>query len=138
MRFPRATLVVAGLTFVALGLGFLVDPRGMGSFASLRLIQSSLVEIRAVNGGLELGLGIFFLVANARQRWIRAGLGGVILGCAGLAFGRAAGMLIEGRYDQVHVGFLALELVGVAIAFAAFFRAGAVYDASRIDRRRME
>ena len=138
MRFPRVTLVVAGMTFVALGLGFLVDPRGMGSFASLRLTQSSLVEIRAVNGGLELGLGIFFLTASARQRWIRAGLGTLILSCAGLAFGRAAGMVAERRFDRVHLGFMAVELVLAAVALAAFVRAGAVYDASRLDRRRRE
>ncbi len=138
MRFPRITLAVAGLVFVALGLAFLIDPRGASRFVSLQPAGSSQVAIRAVDGGLQLGLGIFFLVANVRERWIRAGLGAVILACSGLAFGRAAGMMMEGLYDRVHTGFLTLELFGVAVGFAAFARAGAVYDASRNDRRRME
>lgn len=138
MRFPRVTLVVTGLVFVGLGLWFLIDPRGASRFVSLQPAGSSQVAIRAVDGGLQLGLGIFFLVANARARWIRAGLGTVILACGGLAFGRAAGMMMEGHYDRVHTGFVAAELFGVAVGCAAFVRARAVYDASRSDRRRME
>ncbi len=138
MRFPRITLAVAGLVFVALGLAFLIDPRDASRFVSLQPAGSSQVAIQAVDGGLQLGLGIFFLVANVRERWIRAGLGAVTLACGGLAFGRAVGMTMEGQYDRVQTGFLTLELFGVAVGLAAFVRARSVYDASRISRRRME
>ena len=136
MRFPRLTLAVAGVIYVAIGLAFLVNPQAMAEFVLLRPAGPSLVAIRAVDGGLELGLGVFFLVAGMRERWTRAGLGGVILGCGGLALGRGIGMLLEGRLTSVHAGFMGLELLGVAVGTAAFGRARAAFEASRIDRRR--
>ena len=138
MRFPRLTLAVAGTVFVAIGLAFLLNPLGMAVLVSQQQTGPSQVAMRAVDGGLQLGLGIFFWVATMRERWTRAGLGAVILTCGGLAFGRAVGMLIEGRVDRVHTGFMGLELFGVAVGAAAFSRARAVYEASSIERRRLE
>lgn len=138
MRFPRLTLAVAGTVFVAIGLAFLLNPIGIARIVSLQLTGSGPVAVRAVDGGLQLGLGIFFWVATVRERWTRAGLGAVILTCGGLAFGRAVGMMIEGRFDRVHTGFMGLELFGVAVGSAAFGRARAVYEASTIERRRLE
>ena len=138
MRFPRLTLAVAGTVFVAIGLAFLLNPIGIARIVSLQLTGSGPVAIRAVDGGLQLGLGIFFWVATMRERWTRAGLGAVILTCGGLAFGRAVGMMIEGRFDRVHTGFIGLELLGVAVGAAAFGRARAVYEASSLERRRLE
>ena len=137
MRFPRLTLAVAGTVFVAIGLAFLLNPIGIARIVSLQLTGSGPVAVRAVDGGLQLGLGIFFWVATVRERWTRAGLGAVILTCGGLAFGRAVGMMIEG-FDRVHTGFMGLELFGVAVGSAAFGRARAVYEASTIERRRLE
>jgi hypothetical protein len=136
--FPRLTLVAVGLAFVVVGLLFLANPVAMADWFSLRLGPRDHVEIRAVPGGLRLGLGVFFLVASRRDRWTRAALGSVILGGLGLAFGRAVGMVIERQFDRVQLGMLGLEVGTVVVAFAAFNQARATFLASRNERRRME
>lgn len=138
MGFSRLTLRTVGLVFVVVGLAFLVNPVEMAGFLSLRLGTRDHVEIRAIEGGLRLGLGGFFLVASWRDRWIRAALGAMILGGLGLAFGRAVGMVIERQFDRVQFGVLGLELGTAVVAFAAFNHAAAAFLASRNERRRME
>ena len=138
MGFCRLTLGIVGLVFVVVGLAFLVNPVEMAGFLSLRLGSRDHVEIRAVEGGLRLGLGGFLLVASRRDRWIRAALGSVILSGCGLAFGRAVGMVLERQFDRVQFGVLGLELGAAVVAFAAFNHARAAFEASRNERRRME
>ncbi len=132
------TLGTVGLVFVAVGLAFLVNPVETAGFFLLKLGSRDRVEIRAVEGGLRLGLGVFFLVASRRDRWLRAALGSMILAGLGLAFGRAAGMVIERQFDRVHFGVLGLELGAAAVAYAAFNHAGAAFLVSRNERRRLE
>ncbi len=96
------------------------------------------VSIRAVDGGLQLGLGVFFLVASTRPRWIRAGLGAAMLSGGGLAFGRIVGMWKEQLYEREQLAFVAFEALIVLAALAAFVRARAVFEASLADRRRTE
>ncbi len=138
MGFPRLTLATVGVLFVVVGLAFLANPVDMAAFLSLRLGTRDHIEIRAVEGGLRLGLGIFFLVASRRDRWIRAALGSVILGGLGLAFGRAIGMVVERQFDGVQLGVLGLELGTAVVAAAAFKHARAAFLASRNERRRMD
>ena len=121
MRFPRAVLVVVGLIFIALGVAFLLNAQSAANLVFLRSTGINRVSIRAVDGGLQLGLGVFFLVANARERWIRAGLGAVMLTCGGLAFGRTVGMLKEGQFDRAQIAFVAGELFAVVIAWAFWY-----------------
>lgn len=138
MAFPRAVLVVVGLIFVALGVAFLLNAQSAANALLLRSAGLNRVSIRAVDGGLQLGLGVFFLVANARERWIRAGLGAVMLTCGGLVVGRTVGMLKEGQFDQTQIAFVAGELLAVVIAWAAFVQARAIWEAVRTERRRMD
>ncbi len=75
MIFPRFSLGVTGLLFVGLGLAFLLDPQRMADVIGMRADRPRhVVELRAMYGGFELGLGIFFLIAIGRTRWIRAAL----------------------------------------------------------------
>lgn len=89
-------ITLAGLGFVAFGILFLCWPDmlmpGLGIHA---VAPESQVEIRAMYGGLELGLGILLLncFAPERQHF------GVLLGFAsyaGLGFARAISMLVLG------------------------------------------
>ncbi len=130
--------MVVGVIFVALGVAFLLNAQGAANAMHLRSAGLNRVSIRAVEGGLQLGLGVFFLVANARERWIRAGLGAVMLTCGGLAFGRMVGMVKEGQFERAQIAFVAGELFAVVIAWVAFERVGAMWEAIRAERRRTE
>jgi hypothetical protein len=83
-------------------------------------------EIIAMYCGLQTGLGVFFLAAAARSRWVRAGLAAQIAVFTGLALGRLIGMVTRGVYSGLFVGSLILELVGALIGLIAFQRARAL------------
>ena len=63
----------------------------------------------------------------------------MILGLGGLAAGRAVGILLTpGRADRLMMGFLAAELIGTALALAAFRRARQVLVENQFERRRLD
>ncbi len=89
-------ITLAGLGFVAFGILFLCWPDmllpGIGIPA---LAPHAQVEIRAMYGGLELGLGILLLSCFAIERQ-RFGLQLSLASCGGLALARMASMLVIG------------------------------------------
>lgn len=131
MIFPRFSLGVTGLLFIGLGVAFLLDPHGMADVIGVRADRPrQVVELRAMYGGFELGLGIFFLIAIGRTRWIRAALAAQTLGFLGLAGGRLVGMMFDG-WDRLNLGFFAIELTGALMGAVAFRQALATFMASR-------
>ncbi len=136
--FPRISLGLVGATFAILGIAFLVAPNEMAAIVGLETRRlRPLVEIRAMYRGFELGLGIFFLVAAIRTRWIRAALAAQILGLAGLAFGRIVGMALS-QPDRLMMAFATIEIAGAALGAAAFRVAKTAHMNSRSDRRKYD
>lgn len=139
MTFPRVVLWLSGAGFLAFGLLFLVDPAGTIDTVGIRLDSAvSVIEIRAMYGGLEIGLGVFFFVAAFRERWVRAGLGAQILTMGGLAAGRGIGMLAAGQADRLMVLYLAVEIGAAVIGVLAFRHAKLVLINNRFERRRVD
>lgn len=131
MIFPRFSLGVTGLLFVGLGVAFLIDPHRMADLVGIRTDRARhLIEVRAMYGGFEIGLGLFFLVAIGRTRWIRAALAAQTLGFSGLAGGRLIGLMFDGS-DRLMLGFLAIELAGALMGAVAFRQALVAFMASR-------
>lgn len=136
MTFPRISLALTGIVFFGFGLAFLIDPVYMGDMVDLGVKgQRKAIEIRAMYGGLEIGLGMFFLVATLRIRWIRAALGAQVATFAGLALARLVGMVISGR-DNLMLTLAAIEIGGALMGWIAFRRAGAAFMAGRVDPER--
>jgi Domain of unknown function (DUF4345) len=112
-------LAIAGLGFIGFGIAFLFWPdallTGIGIQASST--QAS-IEIRAMYGGLELGLGIFLLscLATARQR---TGLWLSLASYGGLGLARLASMLLLGASSPFLVFALVWEGVVAALALLA-------------------
>lgn len=139
MTFPRAVLVLTGIAFLGFGLVFMLNPVGTIERVGIRVdLPQSIIEIRAMYGGLELGLGTFFLVASARERWIRAGLGAAMLSLGGLAIGRAVGMLAAGEADSLMLLLMVLETTGAILALVAFRAVRKLLLSNRIERRRLD
>lgn len=123
MLLPKATLVVTGAVFVAAGMVFLANPDRLASAIGLATQAGrSHTEIRAMYGGLQLGLGIFFLVSSVRIRWIRAALAAQSLILGFSAAGRSFGILLTGR-DRLMMGLTILDIAGAILGFVAFSRA---------------
>ena len=112
---------VTAIGFAGFGLALLIFPNVIGMVGVKELTNSGLVEIRAMYGGLQLGLALFFLLALNRPRWIRPAL--IIHMCVvgGLALGRIFGLVVTNWAAKPLVYLLlAAELILVIMAVSAF------------------
>ena len=135
LALPRISLGLVGTTFILLGLAFLFSPERMALIVGLEVQKPRpLIEVQAMYGGFELGLGTFFLVAAARTRWIRAALAAQVLGLAGLASGRLVG-LTQSRPDRLMLVFAVVEIAGAVVGGVAFRVAKPALMNPRTERR---
>jgi hypothetical protein len=112
-----------------LGIAFLYDPVQLTRLLAAPRGPATLqAEIQAMYGGLELGIGVFFLVAAARSRWVRPALAVQVAVFSGLALGRIVGMVTRDVAGGLFVASLVLELVGALIGLIAFRRAKALMN----------
>ena len=79
--------------------------------------------MRAVYGGLELGLGVFFAAAVTRPAWHRPGLLLAALAFGGLAAGRLVAWLVVGLPEPLGLALHAAEVLGLGLALVALRRA---------------
>ena len=139
MTFPRVVLGLTGAVFVTLGLGFLVAPEGLLGLMKIQVSpERALLEIRAMYGGLELGLGVFFIVAVFRERWIRAALGAQFLVLGGMGSTRLLALLFAGSSDRLMVAFAVAEVIGAVLGIGAFGQARRILVNNRFERRRVD
>lgn len=118
-RLARASLGIAALTFLGFGAWFLLRPGAIDGMGVLLGSSAARTEIRAMYGGLEVGLGVFFGISALRTSWLRPALFGQMTTLGGLAAGRIVGMVAEGVIDPSILLFTALELAGAALALVA-------------------
>ena len=121
MGFARAVLGVSGLLFAAIGMVFLVDPLPWAAKVDLVMPTSTAVtDIRAVYGGLDLGLGSFLIWCVCHIQRVKLGLVAGLMVFGGLFMGRLWGVLATGDMSEIIVilGFiegLGIILHGVAL-----------------------
>lgn len=119
-------LGILGFGFLCFGVGFAVVPEGMGAFVGLEMpTPTATADVRAIYGGLEIGLGVFLIACARRPEWLRPGLL-----AAGYAFGfiaaaRLGGIMRDGATDALTLGAFALE-AGAAALSAYAYRSEAV------------
>lgn len=117
--FPRVVLWIDALTYLGLGAWLAVDPA-----TSLRGVNVGITappgqtELRAMYGGLELGLGAFLALAATRPAWREAGLWMAALSVGGLGTARGLSALLDASSPMLW-GFVALELGATALNAAA-------------------
>jgi hypothetical protein len=112
VSLPRLSLTIAGILFVGFGGYLFYAPEALASLTKAPRLTALMVnEVRAMYGGLELGLGGFFLVAASRSRWVLPALAAQVAVFTGLAFGRLGGMVMDNAYPGVFVAFAVIELL---------------------------
>ena len=118
--FAIVLLTLAGIGFLGFGLWLIVDPAGgLATVGIVAVNPAGLIELRALYGGLELGLGIYLLMCAARADWRRAGLWAVWLGNGGIGLTRLAGIASTGVFVPFFAYALVWELGFAALALWA-------------------
>ncbi len=122
MSFAKLVLWFSALTFLAAGAFALARPTDYASIVQLELggiISSS--DLRAVYGGLPLGIGGFFVWAVS-TRHLRPGLIASAALFGGLVLGRLVSLLADGVPESPGLLFSGFELLGTVLAGVALLR----------------
>lgn len=120
MGLARFTLSFSALAFGLVGLCFLVSPTSMMSQIDISLDTATAdSDIRAIYGGLELGLAVFFVMGLSRRSWTRPALVASLLVFSGMSGARVLSFLIAGFPDTTAYLLLAVEVLGVLLSGVA-------------------
>lgn len=127
----RYVLIGLGLVHVVLGVFGLYAPESVAGFLSLDpLNAAALGEVRAVFGGLMLGIGIVFVRGSTGGRGARQWLMAAAVGYAGLALGRILSLAADG----VRFHTLVSLLVEAAVCAFVLYAIGVMSGAERADK----
>jgi hypothetical protein len=123
MRFARLVLALSAVPYAAIGLLFLVLPAAGAGRVGLALGGATAdADVRAVYGGLQLGVAAFLALCAARPGWVRAGLAAQVLGFGGLAGARVVSLAVVGAPAPLGLALHGGELAGLACGLAACWR----------------
>ena len=117
----KFVLWVSTLLFVSYGFVGLVSPKIPAGFAGLGISTGdAFVEVGAMYGGLQIGLGLFCALAALRSEYFKAGLILLMLGIGSLALARFISTLVS--VDPVTIytyGALIYEALTAVVAAIA-------------------
>lgn len=123
VKRTRILVAVSAAMFAVFGLLGLSSPqRVLDMIHAQAQDATALNEVRAMQGGFELGVAAF-LVACLMNRWsLRAGLFLTTAIFVGAASARAKSMAIDGMPDPLFVQIWIFELVFAAVCVATLVR----------------
>jgi hypothetical protein len=125
VRLARIALLVNGVLFASYGLLCLVMPETLTGAATLGLTTTvASIEVRAMYGGLELALGVLFLLAASRPTLLEAGLITGVTIFSGLGLARLLGIVLDGGPGTYNIVAVIYELTAAAVMLVAFGRVG--------------
>ncbi|MDA0745702.1 MAG: DUF4345 domain-containing protein [bacterium] len=135
MKRARGIVFAAGVLFGLTGVAFLVWPVELAGEIGIRL-ESPLaaVDVRALYGGLDLGIGLFLGYAALHRSLLRAGALLQVAVFGGLVAGRTLGMAVEGAAGTVAWVLMAIEGAGFLGGWFALKRCGHSEETERILR----
>src|SRR5262249_38512993 len=125
-RWARVIVGANAMGFLAIGAVALLWPHTFGSFTGGIVLTTApaVTDFRAVYGGLHLAIAVALFAWVASRPLTRPCLFLALLAVSGLAFGRVWGMVANGRADQLSLGLLAPEVLGVALNGALWWWSG--------------
>ena len=119
-RFARWVLWLSALAFAAIGASFLLAPEAMAARVGVSLAGATAAnDVRAVYGGLQLGIAAFLAHCARRPDALRTGLSVQLFSFAGLAAARFVSLLLDGHPGALGLALHAAELVGFACGAVA-------------------
>ena len=96
--FSRIVLVLLGLIFAGFGVAFLLWPSQMAMRVGIPLVtMAGTTDVRALYGGLEIGLGVFFAITAASRAWRVPGLLAAFCALAGMGLDCQIGVFHSAR-----------------------------------------
>jgi hypothetical protein len=121
MRFAVILLWITCVLFVAFGIGFVTAPRELANLITggAPVTPSAIIDMRAVYGGVALGMGLFFGLCAGRAEWVRPGLFGSLLVIACIGAARAVGLVVDGQPNAFMLLFLSTEVASVGLIIVA-------------------
>jgi hypothetical protein len=120
MTLSRIALVTAAAGFAGFGAACLVRPKTMLKHVDVKPTSAvGTTELRAMYGGMELGLGAFFAVALAKPDLTRPALLAQALALGTLAGARLAGILHDRSRGPLMKTLVIAESVTAAIGAVA-------------------
>lgn len=123
MKWTKALVVIAMLQYAAFGVLALSDPARVSGIAHLRVIDAtSLNEIRAMFGGVQLALAVFLACCLANRWPLRAGLFLVTSIFVAVVVARTASVLLEGTPSADYVGIAVFEAAFAAVCLVTLAR----------------
>lgn len=123
MTLAQSVLALCALAYGGVGASFLLFPEPMTSLVDISLGSATADnDVRAVYGGVGLGLAAFFARSATRTDWQRPALWAALLTLGAMAFARFWSLGVVGLPGPL--GFLlhGAELAGFAASVAALRR----------------
>lgn len=123
MLLARIALILIGLMTGLFGVFSLLDPARLAELIQMSpLASGALTEIRAFYGGLEIGLGLFWIGSAFRPAFYRAALWSAVWVWVAVALARVLGLVLDESFNQTMAVILAAEVFSAALAFIAVKR----------------
>ncbi|MBB2495340.1 DUF4345 family protein [Aquipseudomonas ullengensis] len=118
MLSARILLIVQALILVGFGLAYFIRPQEMANLSGMLLMEpAAITDVRAYYGGLQLGLGLYLVLALVRQEWLRGALALLVLLYASLFVARLGGLWLDGGLQQTfNLSAMLFELVSAGLA----------------------
>jgi hypothetical protein len=119
MNLTKLSLGITAAVSAGFGIGCLIAPKQMLQKIDVKPTSGTgRTELRAMYGGLQLGLAAFFAYCAANEEMAEAGLLAQTLGLGGLALGRLAGIAVD-RPKAIMYPLFAAEAGTAALGAAA-------------------
>jgi hypothetical protein len=119
MRLPALSLSLAAVAFAGAGLAFLAAPGLLVLVDLAPATATARSDVRAVFGGLELGVGAWLALCARRPAWHGPALVAQALAFGGLAAARLLSLAVDGLPRAVTFALWGPELGGLALALLA-------------------
>lgn len=119
----KIVLWLFGLITLVLGVYSFFAPASIAQMVGLGPIApGGTTEIRAFYGGLEIGIGLYWILTAIKPAITRAGLYSMVFVWGAVALTRGIGVLLDSSASSTMLGALGLETVATVLAIIALKR----------------
>ena len=119
----RVWVVLSAAIFAGVGLWTLVDPVGALAPVGVAVLDDrGIVELRAMYGGMELGMATFLAWTLSTSERTRTGLVAACLSIGGLGLVRLVSWFLLRPPGMLLPALCAVELIGAALGVFALWR----------------